>query len=296
MAIKSVSIFLKPRFGSDIHQVLTNLANWLSRKKVSIFIDAEKESQVLKIIKANTKNLHFTSDQKELYETDLIITLGGDGTLLGACRGMSKKSPPVFGINMGKLGFITEFSRHEFFEELDNVFRNKYEVFEIDQYQAIVYKQDKAIFKSFFINDAVYTQSQISRMITLNVSSGEEKIYDISGDGLIVSTPIGSTAYSLAAGGPIINPNVKGVVLTPICPHSLNYRPIVVSNKREIEVKVAKKQEHVKLTLDGQIVVSMDPGDHAIIKKRSGKIVRFVKNPNRNFFQTLKEKFTYGKR
>ena len=150
--------------------------------------------------------------------------MGGDGTLLGAIRNLGRKSPPVFGINMGKLGFITEFSKHEFFEELENVFKNKYELADIDHYQADLMRKGKRIFRGYFINDAVFTQSEISRIISLDVSSGPEKIYDISGDGLIVSTPVGSTAYSLAAGGPILHPNLKGFVLTPICPHSLNYR------------------------------------------------------------------------
>lgn len=295
MAIKSVSIFLKPHFGSDIQQVLTNLHTWLSRKKVQIYLSLEHEVRVKKFIKSS-KYLNFSDAKKELYETQLIITLGGDGTLLGACRNLSTKSPPIFGINMGKLGFITEFSKHEFFEELENVFRNKYQLSDVDQYQAVLMRNGKRIFRGYFINDAVFTQNEISRMITLDVSSGTEKIYDISGDGLIVSTPIGSTAYSLAAGGPIINPNVKGFVLTPICAHSLNYRPIVVSNKREISVKSSKKQDKLKLTLDGQVVLDIEPGDIAIIKKRGGHVVKFINNPHRNFFQTLKEKFTYGRR
>lgn len=295
MAIKSVSIFLKPQFGSDIQQVLTNLYTWLSRKKVTVFIDPENEAKVLKFLKPS-KYLIFSDKKSDLFESQLIITLGGDGTLLGSSRHLTRKSPPIFGINMGKLGFITEFSKHEFFEELENVFKNKYETSDIDQYQADVIRNGKRVFRGYFINDAVFTQSEISRMITLDVSSGAEKIYDISGDGLIVSTPIGSTAYSLAAGGPIINPNVKGFVLTPICPHSLNYRPIVVSNKREISVKSSKKHHNTKLTLDGQIVINNEPGDVTIIKKRSSNIVKFIKNPHRNFFQTLKEKFTYGRR
>lgn len=295
MAIKSVSIFLKPNFGSDIQQVLTNLHTWLSRKKIQMHLSTSYQAKVQRFIKSS-KYLNFTQDKKELYESQLIISLGGDGTLLGACRNLTRKSPPVFGINMGKLGFITEFSKHEFFEELENVFRNKYVLTDVDQYQAVLKRDGKIIFRGYFINDAVFTQNKISRMITLDVSSGSEKIYDISGDGLIVSTPIGSTAYSLAAGGPIINPAVKGFCLTPICPHSLNYRPIVVSNKREISVKSPKKQEKLKLTLDGQVVLDLEPGDIAIIKKRSGHVVKFIKNPHRNFFQTLKEKFTYGRR
>lgn len=288
-------MFLKPNFGSDIQQVLTNLHNYLSRKKVTISIHLSYEAKVVKFLKPS-KYLNFTDSKKDLYESQLIISLGGDGTLLGAIRNLGRKSPPVFGINMGKLGFITEFSKHEFFEELENVFKNKYQIADVDQYQADLMRNGKRVFRGYFINDAVFTQSEISRMITLDVSSGPEKIYDISGDGLIVSTPIGSTAYSLAAGGPIIHPNVKGFVLTPICPHSLNYRPIVVSNKREISVRSSKKQDNLKLTLDGQVVLNLEPGDNAIIKKRSGHIVKFIKNPHRNFFQTLKEKFTYGRR
>jgi NAD+ kinase len=222
--------------------------------------------------------------------------MGGDGTLIGVCRNAKKNSPPIFGINMGHLGFITEFSKQEFFEELEDVIKGNFKLTTLSLHKVEVFKKEKSIFSGYFLNDIVINNNQISRMLTLSIQSDDEHIYNLSGDGLIISSPIGSTAYSLAAGGPIIHPDVNAITLTPICAHSLTHRPLVVSDSSTIEVKAIKSDDTLKITLDGQQAFVVSSGESIVITKSKTKNVKLIKNHNRTYFRTLKEKFTHGAR
>ena len=133
-------------------------------------------------------------------------------------------------------------------------------------------------------------------MFKIDVECNEEHMYELSGDGLIISSPIGSTAYSLAAGGPIVHPSVNGIILTPICPHGLTHRPLVIPDSQTIELIVPKKEQELMLTLDGQSVHSLESLDRVRITKNKNRYINLIKNPDRAYFQTLKEKFTYGRR
>ena len=146
------------------------------------------------------------------------------------------------------------------------------------------------------MNDVVVNNNLISRMLTLSVESEGEHIYNLAGDGLIISSPIGSTAYSMAAGGPIIHPNVNAITLTPICAHSLTHRPLVIPDHSNVIIKAAKSDESIKLTLDGQQHVTLGSNDTILVTKKKSKIVRLIKNPDRTYYRTLKEKFTHGAR
>ncbi len=295
---KNISIVLKPKVNSEFESILTNLVGWLSRRKKSIsFIDKEKE-RLNKIFKGDLKNLNFISETEIHKSSDLIITMGGDGTLIGVCRNITKNSPPIFGVNMGHLGFITEFTKAEFFDQLEETIKGNYKITPLNLYQVEVFskKKEKATFKSFFLNDVVINNNHISRMLTLSVESEGEHIYNLSGDGLIISSPIGSTAYSLAAGGPIIQPSVNAITLTPICAHSLTHRPLVIPDHSNVVIKAARPDESIKLTLDGQQAVVISSNDIVKVTKKKAKVVQLIKNPSRTYFRTLKEKFTHGAR
>ena len=224
--------------------------------------------------------------------------MGGDGTLIGVCRNVKKSSPPIFGVNMGHLGFITEFSKAEFFDQLEATLKGHFQLTQLCLFQVEVFskKKDKPSFKGYFLNDVVVNNNQISRMLTLTVESEGEHIYNLAGDGLIISSPIGSTAYSLAAGGPIIHPNVNAITLTPICAHSLTHRPLVIPDYSNVVIRASKSDESIKLTLDGQQQVTLNSDDMIKVTKKKAKIVRLVKNPNKTYYRTLKDKFTYGTR
>ena len=294
--IKNVAIILKPKVTSEFESILPNLSSWLIRRKKSVlFLEKEKE-RLTKIFKGDLKNIQFI-DEKTLHALpDLILTLGGDGTLIGVSRNVTKNSPPIFGVNMGNLGFITEFSKAEFFEQLEETLKNKYEITTLPLYTVEVFNKNKKVFKSHFLNDLVINNNQISRMLTLSVESEGQHIFNLAGDGLIISSPIGSTAYSLAAGGPIINPSVNAMTLTPICAHSLTHRPLVIPDVANVTIKSARQGEVLKLTLDGQQTTVITSSEVVRVTKKKNLKVRLIKNPDRTYYQTLKEKFTHGAR
>lgn len=294
--IKKVTVVLKPHLIAEFSAVLPNLCTWFARRKVHVQFLTRDESRLKLVFKQIPKNVSFIDEDKYHNFSDLILSLGGDGTLIGVCRQSTKHSPPIFGVNMGRLGFITEFSKSEFFDELDEVIKGRMNLVKAQLYKIEIIDQGKSIESSFFLNDAVFNKNHISRMIYLTVENENEHIYDLSGDGLIVSSPIGSTAYSLAAGGPIIHPQVGSLVMTPICAHSLTHRPIVIPDNMNIFVKSQDKDEPVNLTLDGQQLLTVHPYQTVKISKSKARFVQLVHNPERSFFHTLKVKFTHGRR
>lgn len=294
--LKNITIVLKPKVTAEFESILPNLSSWLlRRKKVIQFLSKEKD-RLNKIFKGDTKQLNFIEENQLHTDSDLIITMGGDGTLIGVSRNVKKSSPPIFGVNMGHLGFITEFSKIEFFDQLESTLKGSFKLTTLSLYQVEVFNKEKCIFKGNFLNDLVVNNNQISRMLTLSVSSEGEHIYNLSGDGLIISSPIGSTAYSLAAGGPIIHPKVNAMALTPICAHSLTHRPLVIPDSSSVHVKAARPDESLKLTLDGQQTTVVTSNDLIKISKKKSIIVKLIKNEDRTYFRTLKEKFTHGAR
>ncbi len=294
--IENIAIILKPREIQGFTTILPNLTDWLKRRKKTIFF-LDKEEDRLKKIYRNTKfEINYLSFKELHTEVDLIITLGGDGTLIGVCRKSTSKTPPIFGVNMGRLGFITEFSKVEFYDYLSEVLKGSFKTVKRHLYTAEIQEKNTTKEKGFFLNDAVINKHDISRMFSLSVETNEEPIYNLSGDGLIISSPIGSTAYSLAAGGPIIHPDVNALVLTPICPHSLTHRPLVIPDKSSIIVKGIGNTDAITLTLDGQQMFEIEKNDSILIRKSKTRMINLIQNPDRTYFHTLKEKFTHGRR
>lgn len=292
---KKVTIVLKPKEVKQFKSLLPKLISWLKeRNTLCYFIELEKE-RIETIFNTIPSNISFCLKNQIYNLSDLIITLGGDGTLIGICRNSSDNSPPIFGINMGGLGFITEFSKTDFWPKLESTLQGNEPLTKVGFFTVEVVKKKKNKFTSFFLNDAVITKNDISRMFALSVDSNNEHIYNISGDGLIISSPIGSTAYSLAAGGPIIHPKVESMVLTPICPHSLTKRPLVIPDNNVVKIKTPLEDGPVMLTLDGQQAININPSDEIRISKNKNKFVHLIKNPERTYFNTFREKFMYSK-
>ena len=296
LAIKNVGIILKPKAVTDYTSVLPNLVSWLKRRKISISFLENEEQRISKLLKGKTSSYSFLNPRDMHLNNDLNITLGGDGTLLGFGRLSIKGSAPILGVNMGNLGFITEYSKSEFFDAIEAAIKGPVTIAKIPLFKAIVTLKGEEVFKGFFLNDAVINKNDISRMFELAVECEGEHIYQLSGDGLIVGSPIGSTAYSLAAGGAIIHPDVNALSLTPICPHALTHRPLVISDKSELKIKVPNIVASIQLTLDGQEFYSLPNRGEITITKCRTSYLNLIKNPERHYFQTLKEKFTLGRR
>ncbi len=292
---KDIAIVLKPSSYEDITNTITNLVRWLKkRNKTVIFLEKEKERLNSNLPPNVTKQIHFKSEKDVFKKSQLIISLGGDGTLLGVCRKVDP-NVPVFGVNLGRLGFITEFSKTDFYEKLNVVFSGKYSIRKQQLFKVSVTEKGKEISKRHFLNDIVFNKKTIARMLTLSVSSDSEHIYNLSGDGLIISSTVGSTAYSLAAGGAIVHPSVNAILLTPVCPHSLTHRPLIVSDHSKLSVQLVDDDEDAVITVDGQIVLEFKKGDEVKVEKDTRKKISLIVNDERSFYHTLKEKFVHGR-
>lgn len=294
--LKQVGIILKPKSVTLYTSLLPNLSTWFKKRKINISFSTKEKERVSKIFKGKIDHIQFLEEQEMHTQNSLNVTLGGDGTLLGFGRLSTNKSAPVLGVNMGTLGFITEYPKSEFFDALELIIKSPVEIVKVPLFKAVVKRQNRKIFEGRFLNDAVINKNDISRMFTLNVECEDQNIYQLSGDGLIIGSPIGSTAYTLAAGGPIIHPAVQALSLTPICPHALNHRPLVINDRSKLIIKIPNYSNSIQLTLDGQEFCEVATRSEIEITKCRSQYLKLVKNPEVNYFQTLKDKFTHGRR
>lgn len=292
--IHSLSIVLKPGTLDGFKQLLKDFLSWEDVGDKKIFFESKKEEEIKKHLKIPS-HVSFLPWNKLLTSCDLIVSMGGDGTLIGIGRSCDRKTPPVFGIDMGHLGFITEFSIPEFKNHLRETLQGRYEVRKIPLFKAII-KRDEKTLSGFFINDAVINKRTMARITTLSVNTQKDPIYQLLGDGLIIGTPLGSTAYSLAAGGPVIHPQINSLILTPICSHDLINAPLILPENLPLTIKVEGLNEKINLTLDGQEVFIIDERDTLTIVKNFSRTLSLVKNPKRNYFQTLREKIYLKRR
>lgn len=226
-------------------------------------------------------------------EITMGITLGGDGTLLNTAREIAAAGIPICGINMGQLGFLTEVELPDLSTALDKLIAGEYEIEERVMLNAMILRQDNTLHVSAALNDVVISKSGVSRMIKLKLYVDDELTANYAADGLIIATATGSTGYSLSAGGPIINPKLKVFVLTPICPHTLHAKSLVVSEKEEIKVRMVSNQDDAVLTIDGQAVYPLLPDDIVLVKSASFR-AQFIKFNGRSYYETLRSKLWRG--
>ncbi len=223
---------------------------------------------------------------------DLLITFGGDGTLLSVAR-YAPSGVPVLGVNMGTLGFLTEVRAEEFPAVLESVLNGKYTAEDRVTFDVFVEGQQREKRSYRVLNDATINKSALARIIEMKVNVSGLFVSTFRADGLIVSTPTGSTAYNLSAGGPIIYPTMGAVVITPICPHMLTHRPIVLPDTLDIEIGIVTRNQEIFLTLDGQEGLPIGERDRVCVRK-SDQTVLLVQSPNKNYFDVLRNKLKWG--
>jgi NAD+ kinase len=263
-------------------KLTSSIIKWLEKNKCEVLLSEITASQL------NRPELGFAP--VDMYKhSDFLIVLGGDGTLLGVARQTLWLQTPILGVNMGHLGFITEVEKEDVFEALERIINGNFEVEERMMLEAIVIKDDVQMETFYCLNDIGITKGTLSRIVTLKAYIDSNFVDTYSGDGLLISTPTGSTAYSLSAGGPIVSPDVSVLIMTPICPHSLSSRSLVVSDKEVITVDIADNYQEVYLTCDGQQGYKLKSGDKVIIKK-APFTARLVKVCNRSFYDVLRTK------
>jgi len=268
-----------------------DVADWLENQKCKVVVADESKGFLAKRPKAKTV------PQEQLPTAcDMVIVFGGDGTFLSIARQMIWKSVPILGVNLGRLGFLTEVKVEEIYETLATVLKGKYEVQERSMLEACVKRGGRELFCLPVLNDVVITKSAIARVIDFQLKLNGVLVATLKADGLIASTPTGSTAYSLAAGGPIIHPKVCATVITLICPHSLNVRPLVIPEEALVEVELMEKDGEIMLTLDGQFGYALEKGDKVSVTKYKRHSVQVVQSPKRDYFELLRTKLYLGAR
>jgi NAD+ kinase len=283
--IKTVGIISKP--GSPLAAtILPKLIDWLHVRGIEVRCD--EESAFYLGVSGLTRD--------EVPERcDLIIVLGGDGTILSAARAIGKRETPLFPVNLGGLGFLTAISIEELFPELERAFRGEHRIGKRKLLNVEVVRGGQPVACFEALNDAVLSKSSIARMIDLDAFVDEQFVCGYKADGLIISTPTGSTAYSLSAGGPIIFPKVPAICLTPICPHMLTNRPVIVPETSLIRVIARGPDETVYLTIDGQVGTPVRAGD-TLVCRSSDYSLRLIRPPRQMFFDVLRQKLKWGER
>ncbi|HEV2297570.1 MAG TPA: NAD(+)/NADH kinase [Candidatus Acidoferrales bacterium] len=285
--IRCVGILSKPR-KEEIRAVVPRLADWLRQRKVEVLFD----SVAAACFSPQEKE---TTNEEMASRADLLIVLGGDGTLLAAARQFTEREVPILAVNLGGMGFLTSVTLEEAFPLLEIVFAGKHRLSPRMMLHADVLRGGKIIKQQRALNDAVVAKAAMSRILDIDVFADGEFLARYRSDGLIVSTPTGSTAYSLAAGGPILVPVLHAFVLTPICPHMLTNRPLVLPDTVKIELDFSSLDEPAYLTLDGQVGVELQRGDHVTITKSASRVM-LVRPQEKTFFKVLRSKLRWGQR
>jgi NAD+ kinase len=285
-AINTVGVVVKPNH-AEAWQTACELSEWLEKRGVKLVGEPYAEKT-----RPDLASCDIPSGDR--FDADLIIVLGGDGTMISTARMIGDRQVLVLGVNYGSLGYLTEFRIEEMFPALEPILDGEYEVDSRVMLRAGHFRNDELIDEGRVLNDVVINKAALARIIEIEVSLDGHFVNSFRADGLIVSTPTGSTAYNLSAGGPIVYPSMNAIVLTPICPFTLTNRPIVIPDSAEIELKLIQENEGVVLTLDGQIGYTMKTGDRVFIRK-SRTTFNIVQPPNRNYFDVLRNKLKWGR-
>lgn len=286
--IRTVGIISRPR-REDIARVVPPLIEWLRAHGAEVICDSET-GECIGALAGQTRK------REELpAQSDLLIVLGGDGTLLSAARLAADRKVPILAVNLGGLGFLTTVSQDDLYLILEEIFSSKHRISERVMIEAEIVRGGSVIRRQIALNEAVINKAALARIMDLELRINGEYVTTYKADGLILSTPTGSTAYSLAAGGPIVYPNVAAFIVTPICPHTLTNRPLVIPDSVKIEIDFQAEDNAVFLTLDGQVGIELARGDHIVIRKAPEKL-RLVRPAKKTYFEILRSKLKWGER
>ena len=284
--IKTVGILSKPNVESA-PEILAKLIAWLDARGIAVHLD---------LVSANYLKRQDGIDRDDVPDgAQLIIVLGGDGTLLSAARAINGRQIPLFAVNLGSLGFLTAITVDQLFPELERLLRGEHRIGLRRMLHCEVFRDEVHVASYEALNDVVFTKMAIARVIDLDVYWDKHFVCKYKADGLIISTPTGSTAYSLAAGGPIILPQVAALAITPICPHMLTNRPVIVPDSGEITVWARSADEEIYLTVDGQVGQPLMRGDRVVCRS-SEHTLQLVRPPKMLFFDVLRQKLKWGER
>ncbi|PLX86725.1 MAG: NAD(+) kinase [Desulfuromonas sp.] len=284
--IKKVGLYAK-KSHPDAAQLAAEIRERLQKEQIEVLMEdslAEQVGQVCGYAEAEIPAL-----------VDLVIVLGGDGTLISVARLIGDMPIPILGVNLGSLGFLTEVTRHELSDSLDRVIKGEFEVSDRMMLDAVIRRNGEVVIAHTVLNDVVINKGALARIIDMETSVDDAHLTTFKADGLIIATPTGSTGYNLAAGGPIIYPGINSLVITPICPHMLTNRPIIVSDQARIQIEVKFDDDVVFFTADGQVGCKLLPNDIIEVRKSASRTL-LIASPRRDYFEILRTKLSWGAR
>lgn len=284
LLMNKIGILTKPNF-PDVKHTLKDLVLWLREHDKAVVLDEQTAELIGET--SELKKSQLTT------QAELLLVLGGDGTMLNAARLTEESGIPILGVNMGGLGFLTETTLDQLYDSLEKVFHGDFELEERLMLRARIERHGEHVAHSSVLNDVTVSKGTLARMIEVQVSIDNQFVTNLRGDGLIVSSPTGSTAYSLSAGGPILNPALQALALTPICPHTLTHRPLVVEGSAVVKVTLTSQEDGAMATFDGQVSVGLVQGDMVTIRASDhrAKLIRF---PDTSYYHVLTEKLKWG--
>lgn len=289
--IKRIGIVLKPN-QPDALRTVCELAAWLNDRGIALVGTPEIERQ--RILDETGCAVEQFPREELAAHVDLILVLGGDGTMIATSRMLGDREVPVLGVNYGGLGYLAEFRIEELYQALESILSHNFRLDRRVMLDVELLRGGEVLTHNRVLNDVVINKSALARIIEIEAHLNQHFVNAFRADGLIISTPTGSTAYNLSAGGPVIFPSMNAVVITPICPFTLSNRPIVVPDDATIELLLKTDQEEVTLTLDGQVGFSLKVNDRVVIRK-SSVTFRLVQPSNRNYFDVLRDKLRWGR-
>jgi NAD+ kinase len=290
-SIKRIGIVLKPH-QPDALKTICDLVVWLAERDITLVGGPEIERE--RIAHQTGCAVPQVESDELAAEVDLMLVLGGDGTMIATARMVGDHEVPVLGVNYGGLGYLAEFRIQELYSALESILSGNYRLDRRVMLAVELRRGEEAPKTSRVLNDVVINKSALARIIEIETYFDRYYVSSFRADGLIVSTPTGSTAYNLSAGGPVIFPSMNAVVITPICPFTLSNRPIVVPDNAEIELLLKTDNEEVALTLDGQVGFEMKVGDRVVIRK-SRTTFNIIQPSNRNYFDVLRDKLRWSR-
>lgn len=290
-SIKRIGIILKPH-QPDALKTMCELTVWLAQRGITLLGGPEIERD--RIEQQTGCAVKEVVPEQLAADADLVLVLGGDGTMIASSRLMGDTEVPVLGVNYGGLGYLAEFRIEELYEALESILAGNYRLDKRVMLDVELRRGEQQVTHNRVLNDVVINKSALARIIEIEAHLNQQFVNSFRADGLIVSTPTGSTAYNLSAGGPVIFPSMNAVVITPICPFTLSNRPIVVPDDAVIELRLKTDQEDVALTLDGQVGFPLKVDDRVVIRK-SRTIFNLVQPANRNYFDVLRDKLRWGR-
>ena len=277
----------KPAFWEYLPQIMT----WAESFSLDVFLTTHI---VKRLDDKRVYTYHIIESAEDFHKLDFILALGGDGTILSLARAVAQRNTPILGVHLGKLGFLSEVIIDKMFARLDQVISGEYQIQKRMVLKGSV-KCDKENKVFYALNDFVVDRGASSRLLSCLLKSNGHMVAKYQADGLIVSTPTGSTAYSLSAGGPVVDPTVSSIIVSPICPHSLTFRPIVLSGNSRLTIESADKEDQASLAVDGQITELLDCNSKIIVEKGEYSI-QLITFPDSSYFKTLRVKMGWGKR